>query len=256
VIFEELAGLSLPFNIYRIIPLYKKYMRESDNLYDETDHFPKWDEMKQSIQESQHDLLSAIADIALPDKKKRIIFLALASLRRKAFEVLQEKEGWQDNVTYDQAYNHRLQTTGLLGSTFAKILNTACSIPIERRAKIEKGFKHVAMVLQFIDDFIDIAEDSFRDGSLIITTLKENPEEEINLNKAMQEQGTKISIFNLFNMYAPLSLENYFKRMFFELAPINTISPICMKFLESIILKKLPKIKISKMKFFDKLEKA
>lgn len=254
VLFEKLSGKKFSRDRLSIVSTLKRYVRQTDDFIDNGNNIlPPFIDIKHATRNTLTEMLKTIDSFHLSNDERYEVLETLMQLRRHSYQAFKEKNDWSDTITYDLAYDHRLRTTGILGRTFARVANIVNHIPVEERSSIEEGMERCGMILQFLDDFMDVRDDSTRDGNLILATLCEEPAEYGDLMQQLHTASKGNNVLWLFNSHAPLTTKKIITRMNKEVTFLSEISPVCAKTVDAMISICLPRIILSNEKFYKRI---
>lgn len=253
-IMSGLTGRTIPDTMLPLTTYSNHYMRQTDDLFDASEEFPSWVELKNGVQQTQSVLLNAIAETDLDPDKKLVIFRRIASLRREAYSALQQKNNWTDDPTFDEAYGHRINTTGLLSRAFGVIWCIVTDTPGEEWEKTQEASQRIGMTFQYVDDLMDIRDDAPIDGNLVLAAFNGNKEEKQEITQALDRVTGKPRVMDLLRRYAPQSTSYLLDRINDEIVPIKDISASTEQTMRGIVKFVLPRIVISNDSFFRKIQ--
>lgn len=251
-IMHRLTGRNLPDDMLPLITFISEYVRQADDLFDVGEEFPNWQQYKEGTKLTKTKLLDAVKKSNLDKTKQQNMMEKFEVLEEKAYEGFQQKEGWESEPSFKQAYDYRLATVGTMWEAVAVWWAIATDIPEEKQESIRNVTIKTGMVSQYIDDLMDVNDDKSKDGNLVWAILNENPEEKEAIEKELQNIKSKPKIMNLLTQYAPHSVESFLKKIDTELVGIKNISPTAERLGRGIVKIALSHIVISPGYFYNK----
>ncbi|KKS13692.1 MAG: hypothetical protein UU67_C0020G0013 [Candidatus Daviesbacteria bacterium GW2011_GWB1_41_5] len=252
-IISDLTERTVPDTVLPLITHLNHYMRQTDDFFDEREDFPSWSECKYGVQQTQSVLLHAISQSDIDPSKKRMIFHEIAGLRRNAYLSLQQKDRWKESPTFEEAYTHRVNTTGLFSRIVADIWCIVTDTSKEKQAGAKDALQRIGMTFQYIDDLMDIRDDTDTDGNLVLATLNENAEERQEVTQVLTDIKGKPRVLDLLTRFAPQSTNTLLRRMDEEAASLRNISSSTERTIRGTVKLILPRIVISSDSFYRKI---
>ncbi len=251
-IMHRLTGRNLSNDMFPFITYIGEYIRQADDLFDTGGEFPSWKEYRKGTMQTKNRLLDAVETSSLDPIKKQEMLKRFEALERKAYNGFQQKEEWESNPSFEQAYNYRLDTVGTMWEAVALWWSITTDVPEEKQEAIQKATIKTGMVSQYFDDLMDMNDDTPRDGNLVWAILNENPEEKKAMEDVLKNIENKPKIMELLAQYAPQSVNRFLKEIDTELVGIKNISPTAERLGRGIVKIALPRIVISKGGFYNK----
>ena len=252
-IMYRLTGRNLSNDMLPLITYTSEYVRQADDLFDTGGKFPDWEKYQDGTIQTKTRLSNAVEKSSLDPIKKQEMLKRFEALERKAYQGFQQKEEWENDPSFEQAYNYRLDTVGTMWEAVALWWSIATDVPEEKREAVRKAMIKTGMVSQYLDDLMDMSDDTPMDGNLVWAILNENQEEKKAIEEVLQNIKSKPKIMDLFVQYAPKSVERFLKGIDTELIGIKNISPSAERLGRGIVKIALPRIVISKGGFYNKL---
>lgn len=252
-IMHILTGRNLSNDILPLITYISEYVRQADDLFDTGGKFPNWEEYQIGTMQTKTKLFDAVKKSSLSQIKQQNMLEKFEVLERKAYQGFRQKEVWESDPSFKQAYNYRMDTVGTMWETAAVCWNIATNVPEEKQEAVREATIKTGMVSQYLDDLMDMSDDTPRDGNLVWAILNENPEEKKAMEKVLHNIENKPRIMNLLAQYAPQSINRFLKEIDTELAEIKNISPSAERLGKGIVKIALPHIVISKGGFYNKV---
>ncbi len=252
-IMYRLTGRNLSNAMLPLITYTSEYVRQADDLFDTGGKFPSWKEYQDGTIQTKTRLSNAVEKSSLDPIKKQEMLKRFEALERKAYQGFQQKEEWENDPSFEQAYKYRLDTVGTMWEAVAVCWNIATDIPEEKQEAVREATIKIGMVSQYLDDLMDMSDDTPSDGNLVWAILNENPEEKKVMEKVLKNIENKPKIMDLLSQYAPQSADRFLKEIDVELAGIKNISPTAERLGRGIVKIALPHIVISKGGFYNKL---
>lgn len=239
-IMEHVAGVYTPCKLLPVVADFYKYIRFTDDFFDNYPGFPDWSETQLATQQLHNTLLGSITNV-VDENDAAYMVERIDYLRENVYQVLQNQHLWVNSLSFRDAYDYRWNTTGILSDVVAELWCLSAGVTGEVKTNIRHVTQKFGMFLQFWDDLIDVREDEDTDGNLVRAILNEEGQKETFLNSCTSESKTPILTAMLSS--APKSLERILKYMKDENEEIRKISPRIAEFLDSFMLVSLPRIR-------------
>lgn len=203
--FNKLSGKPIPPHVYPAISYLWEFARFTDDLFDNANIFPNWNETKQAAASLQNRLVRNVLSSQANPEQKRGVLHELADLRRRSYAAFERQHGWTTPVSFDEAFAYRKDSSFLLMRKVAAMGNIFAGTQQDKRIKVEDGFEAIGVVaLQLPDDLQDVLDDNITNGNLIHAALFDHEESAAFFNAA-QNSPDGTNLYKLLANTAPHS---------------------------------------------------
>ncbi|MBI2595625.1 class 1 isoprenoid biosynthesis enzyme [Candidatus Daviesbacteria bacterium] len=245
--FNQVAGKNIPENTYPLISYLWEYARQTDDLFDRSTKFPSSDETDTATASARGKLITAIQKAEITDLQKNELTDEIRELRERVYQAFEDQNNWIKQPSFEKAFNYRKNSSLLLMRKIAVMGNILALTSDERKKRVEDCLEDIGVIMQFIDDLMDVEEDSLLDGNLIHAVLHDEDEQEL-FTRALSLAPDQTGLFKLLEDSAPktkLFISRIIAQSLANLESNSFSVGISVKFFTGLLLKN---VKISRQK--------